>query len=68
MILPSELEALEQDLDSLSEAVFLLRKNNPDGLPDKIFNHRVVSRCREILEVANNIERASFNRQFSVMK
>lgn len=65
MILNQEVKALEKDVLDFYEDLSLYTKRNPNGLPDKFFNHKVTARIRELLEVAQNMERASFNRDMS---
>lgn len=63
MIKSTELKTFEDDVLDFYEEVISLNTRYPGGIADQIFNHKITARLRELLEVARNIERASFNRE-----
>lgn len=65
MIEPSELQALEKDALATYEDVLRSVINYPKGMAGPIFRDRVIGRIEELLEVARNIHRVSYNRDLA---
>lgn len=62
MITPRELRTIERDLLSTFEDLVILQTRHKHGMPDSLFRTKVTARLKELLLVAQNTERASYNR------
>ena len=65
MISKKESWSLYVDVCDLAQEIYDIQQEyiHTRGIPDMVFRHQIVSRVKEVLDVALNIDRAAFNRK-----
>lgn len=68
MIEPKELKRITKDVLEAFESFVVQENRFQNGMPDEVFQERITNRLKELVLVAENIERHSFNKDYEKVR